>query len=80
MTNEEKAAQMLADTTRAMLTVIELLGETWSKLKASDEQVSELKQKVIDEQMLSGHWLKRLDEVEQRAEELEIQLKEAQDA
>lgn len=80
MTNEEKAAQMLADTTRAMLTVIELLGDTWSKLKASDEQVETLQQRVIDEQMLSGHWLKRLDEVEQRAEELEIQLKEAQDA
>ena len=80
MTNEEKAAQMLADTTRAMLTVIELLGDTWSKLKASDEQVETLQQRVIDEQRLSGHWLKRLDEVEQRAEELEIQLKEAQDA
>lgn len=80
MTNEEKAAQMLADTTRAMLTVIELLGETWSKLKASDEQVETLQQRVIDEQMLSGHWLKRLDEAEQRAEELEIQLAEVQDA
>lgn len=80
MTNDEKAAQMLADTTRAMLTVIELLGETWGRLKASDEQVSELKQRVIDEQALSGHWLKRLDEAEQRADELEIQLKEVQDA
>lgn len=80
MTNEEKAAQMLADTTRAMLTVIELLGDTWGRLKASDEQLSELKQRVVDEQMLSGHWLKRLDEAEQRAEELEIQLKEVQDA
>lgn len=80
MTNEEKAAQMLADTTRAMLTVIELLGETWSKLKASDEQVSELKQKVIDEQRMSGYWLGRLDETEQKLKELEIELAEVQDA
>lgn len=80
MTNEEKAAQMLADTTRAMLTVIELLGETWSKLKASDEQVETLQQRVIDEQMLSGHWLKRLDETEQKLKELEIELAEVQDA
>lgn len=80
MTNEEKAAQMLADTTRALLSVIELLGETWSKLKASDEQVETLQQRVIDEQMLSGHWLKRLDETEQKLKELEIELAEAQDA
>lgn len=80
MTNEEKAAQMLADTTRAMLTVIELLGETWGRLKASDEQVSELKQRIVDEQMLSGHWLKRLDETEQKLKELEIELAEVQDA
>ena len=80
MTNEEKAAQMLADTTRAMLTVIELLGETWGKLKASDEQVETLQQRVIDEQMLSGHWLKRLDETEQKLKELEIELAEVQDA
>lgn len=80
MTNEEKAAQMLADTTRAMLTVIELLGETWGKLKASDEHVETLQQRVIDEQMLSGHWLKRLDETEQKLKELEIELEEAQDA
>ena len=80
MTNEEKATQMLADTTRAMLTVIELLGETWSKLKASDEQVSELKQKVIDEQRMSGYWLGRLDETEQKLKELEIELAEVQDA
>lgn len=80
MTNEEKAAQMLADTTRAMLTVIELLGETWSKLKASDEQVSELKQRVIDEQRMSGYWLERLDETEQKLKELEVELAEVQDA
>ena len=80
MTNEEKAAQMLADTTRAMLTVIELLGETWGRLKASDEQVETLQQRVIDEQMLSGHWLKRLDETEQKLKELEIELAEVQDA
>ena len=80
MTNEEKAAQMLADTTRAMLTVIELLGETWGRLKASDEQVETLQQRVIDEQMLSGHWLKRLDETEQKLKELEIELAEGQDA
>lgn len=80
MTNEEKAAQMLADTTRAMLTVIELLGETWSKLKASDEQVSELKQRVIDEQRMSGYWLGRLDETEQKLKELEVELAEVQDA
>lgn len=80
MTNEEKAAQMLADTTRAMLTVIELLGETWGKLKASDEQVSELKERIIDEQMISGHWLKRLDETEQKLKELETELAEVQDA
>lgn len=80
MTNEEKAAQMLADTTRAMLTAIELLGDTWSKLKASDEQVETLQQRVIDEQALSGHWLKRLDETEQKLKELEIELAEVQDA
>ena len=80
MTNEEKAAQMLADTTRAMLTVIELLGDTWSKLKASDEQVSELKERVINEQRMSGYWLGRLDETEQKLKELEVELAEVQDA
>lgn len=80
MTNEEKAAQMLADTTRAMLTVIELLGETWGRLKASDEHVSELKQRVIDEQRMSGYWLGRLDETEQKLKELEVELAEVQDA